>query len=53
MNENEEDKEAVEAVRAVLRLRIIPDFQDLAERIVHVVDAVRKEQRERVLPSIY
>ena len=49
----EADKEAVEAVLAVLRSRLVPDFQDLAERIVAAVDAVRKEQRERVLPSIY
>ena len=49
----EDDKEAVEAVLVVLRSRLVPDYQDLAERIVHAVDAVRREQRERVLPSQY
>ena len=49
----EDDKEAVEAVLAALRKCLVPDLEDLAVRIVHAVDAVRKEQRERVLPSQY
>ena len=48
-----DDKEAVEAVLAALRKRLVPDLEDLAVRIVHAVDAVRREQRERVLPSQY
>ena len=50
---NGDDEEVVEAVLAAIRKRLVPDLEDLAVRIVHVVDAVRKEQRERVLPSQY
>lgn len=48
-----DDREAVDAVLVELRARLVPDFEDLAVRIVRAVDAVRQEQRERVLPSIY
>ena len=48
-----EDREVVDAVLVVLRSRLVPDYEDLAIRIVKAVDSVREEQRERVLPSIY
>ena len=48
-----DDREVIDAVLVELRSRLVPDFEDLAVRIVRAVDAVRQEQRERVLPSIY
>ena len=48
---NGEDREAVDAVRAELETRRVHLGEDLLARVVAAVDAVRAEQRERLLPG--
>jgi hypothetical protein len=61
-----DDAEAVEAVVHVLDVEGVstvlnalkaytqkPQYEAMALKIAQAVDAVRKEQRERILPSIY